>query len=94
MLLKNQIVILSVSKALNNFGILMGRSNPEYQIMKYLLEHFYQNEMLAADSQKIAQQLRLPMKTVKAFLQRLVKAHVLIYKKAVFYLNTNFVLNR
>ena len=92
-MLKNQIVILSVKKELNHFGTLVGRSNPEYKLMKYLLNHFYQNEMLMTTPKDLTQKLQLSTNLVTAFIRRLVQAHVLIYQKSIFYLNTNFVLN-
>ncbi|URL61135.1 hypothetical protein HGK75_03820 [uncultured bacterium] len=93
-MLKNQLEILSVSKSLRTFGDLLGRSNPEYKVMKYLLDHFYQNEILKASADQIASQLNLDSKVVSDFMSRLVKSGKLIHNGGMYFLNTDLVLNR
>lgn len=93
-MLKNQLVILSVSKSLRTLGSLLGRTNPEYLVMKYLLDHFYQNEILKTDAGQIADQLKLDPQVVSPFMKRLVNSGVLLHDDGMYFLNTDLVLNR
>ncbi|XIF19977.1 MAG: hypothetical protein AJITA_00690 [Acetilactobacillus jinshanensis] len=62
--------------------------------MKYLLDHFYQNEILKTDPDQIADQLKLDSKVVSAFMERLVKSGKLLHDDGMYFLNTDLVLNR
>lgn len=93
-MLKNRLHILHIKDALFNFGVLVGKKNPEYKVMKYLLEHFCQNEILETDAAKIAKELNLDSKMVDAFLARLVNANVLVHQANTYFLNTDYMLDK